>query len=228
MYKNKKIFCIILARKNSKGIKNKNIRKIKSKPLIWYPINAAKKSRYIDEIYFNSDCKKMSKYANKLGANVAFIRPAHLAKSNSSSFDVIKHHITKINLYSKFNYFILLEPTSPLTTGKDIDQALKKLIDNKNTSSLLCITNHSIPNKNYTCEIKGGRLKFLRKSIGTHRQAYDKNFFLTGNLYISRIDSYLKQKTFFQKQTNFMKVNFLKSIEIDTITDLYLIKKIIK
>ena len=50
MYKNKKIFCIILARKNSKGVKNKNLKKLKNKPLIWYPINAAKKSKYIDEI----------------------------------------------------------------------------------------------------------------------------------------------------------------------------------
>ena len=63
MYKNKKIFCIILARKNSKGLKNKNLKKIKNKPLIWYPLNAAKKSKYVDDIYFNSDCKKMSKYA---------------------------------------------------------------------------------------------------------------------------------------------------------------------
>ena len=60
MYKNKKIFCIVLARKNSNGIKKKNLRKLKNKPLIWYPINAAKKSKYIDEVYFNSEGRKLN------------------------------------------------------------------------------------------------------------------------------------------------------------------------
>ena len=59
------------------------------KPLIWYPINAAKKSKYIDEVYFNSDCRKMSNYASKLGAKVEFLRPSYLAKSNTSSAEVI-------------------------------------------------------------------------------------------------------------------------------------------
>ncbi len=228
MYKNKKIFCIILARKNSQGIKNKNLQKIKNKPLIWYPLNAAKKSKYIDEIYFNSDCKKMTSYASRFGANIDFLRPSYLAKSNSTSADVIMHHINKSNLISKFDYFILLEPTSPLTDKNDIDRGIKKLIDKKEATSLLCITGHSIPNKNYICTIKKGYLKFGKNIKSTLRQNYKKKFFLTGNLYISRIDSYLKQKTFFQNKTNFMKINFLKSFEIDTNDDLYLIRKLFK
>lgn len=228
MYKNKKIFCIILARKNSQGIKNKNLCKINNKPLIWYPINAAKKSKYIDKIYFNSDCKKMAKYASNIGATVEFIRPNYLGASSTSSSEVVIHHINKSNLHSKYTYFILLEPTSPLTSEKDIDKAIRKLINKKNNSSLLCVTNHSIPNKNYRCTIKNDCLDFDDQVKNTQRQNYQKNFFLTGNLYLSRLDSYIKEKTFFQKKTGYMIIKFLKSFEIDTKSDLYLIRKLLK
>ena len=217
-----------MARKNSQGIKNKNLQKIKNKPLIWYPLNAAKKSKYIDEIYFNSDCKKMASYASNFGANIDFLRPSYLAKSSSTSAEVIIHHINKSNLISKFDYFILLEPTSPLTDKNDIDRGIKKLFNKKKATSLLCITGHSIPNKNYNCTIKKGYLNFSKSIKSTLRQNYKKKFFLTGNLYISRINTYLKQKTFFQKKTSFMKINFLKSLEIDTNDDLYLIRKLLK
>ena len=52
MFKGLKILCLVPARKNSKGIKNKNIKKILNKELIFYPINAAKKSKLIDKLVF--------------------------------------------------------------------------------------------------------------------------------------------------------------------------------
>ena len=52
MYKKKKILCVIPARSGSKGILNKNLQLINKKPLLFYPIRAAKNSRYIDKIIF--------------------------------------------------------------------------------------------------------------------------------------------------------------------------------
>lgn len=228
MYKKKKIFCIILARKNSKGIKNKNLTIINNKHLIQYPIIAAKKSKHIDEVYFNTDCRKMATIAKKNGAIIDFIRPSKLAKSNSLSSEVIIHHIEKSKLDKKFDYLILLEPTSPLTNNVDIDKAIMKIINNNTATSLLCVTNHSIPNKNYICSLKKNFVNFHKTSKKFFRQDYEKNFFLTGNLYISKVNSYLKDKTFFQKKTTFLKVNFLKTIEIDNKEDLFLIRKILK
>ena len=143
--------------------------------------------------------------------------------------DVIVHHINNSKLNNKYDYLILLEPTSPMTTHIDIDKCIKKIIDNKLATSLLCITNHSIPNKNYICNINDNKyLNFKNTGKKNLRQVYDNNYFLTGNLYISKIDSFLKDKTFFQKKTIFMKVKLLKSIEIDTNEDLFLIKKILE
>ena len=45
------ILAITLARGNSKGVKKKNIIPLKSKPLIYYTIKEAKKSKFINECY---------------------------------------------------------------------------------------------------------------------------------------------------------------------------------
>ena len=80
MYKKKKIFCIILARKNSKVLKTK-IYEIKKTNHLFGIYKCCKESKYIDEIYFNSDAEKMAKLASKFGANIEFIRPNYLARS---------------------------------------------------------------------------------------------------------------------------------------------------
>ena len=56
------ILCVISARGNSQGIKNKNIRKFCGKPLIAWSIIQAKKSKYISDVYVSTDSLKLPKY----------------------------------------------------------------------------------------------------------------------------------------------------------------------
>ena len=102
MLKNQKVICIIPARKGSKGLKNKNIKKLKNIPLIAWSILVAKKCKMIDEIIVSTDSKKISKIAKKYGAKVPFLRPSNLATDKSSSFEVLKH---AINFYKKKKSF---------------------------------------------------------------------------------------------------------------------------
>ena len=71
----KKVICIIPARGGSKGIKLKNLRKVCNKPLIYYPIKAALKSKSCDKVIVSTDSKLIAKYAIKYGAEVPFLRP---------------------------------------------------------------------------------------------------------------------------------------------------------
>ena len=63
------------ARSGSKGLKNKNILKIKKKELIYYPIKAGLKSKYVDYVLFSSDSKKFINIAKKYKAQCPFVRP---------------------------------------------------------------------------------------------------------------------------------------------------------
>ena len=71
----KNILGVTLARGGSKGIKDKNLTKINGKPLIYYSIKEAKKSKQITNYIISTDSKKIKKIAEKYGANVLFLRP---------------------------------------------------------------------------------------------------------------------------------------------------------
>ena len=63
---------IIPARAGSKRIKNKNIKLFRGKPIIYYSINAAKKSKIFQKIIVSTDSEKIKKISEKYGAEVPF------------------------------------------------------------------------------------------------------------------------------------------------------------
>ena len=65
MYKKNKILVIIPARSGSKGIKDKNIKIIKKKPLLSHSIIYAKKSKFVDKIVVSTDSHKYANIAKK-------------------------------------------------------------------------------------------------------------------------------------------------------------------
>ena len=61
---------IITARSGSKGLKDKNIKLLNGKPLIWYSINAAKEAEIFSEIMVSTDSEKYAEIAKECGASV--------------------------------------------------------------------------------------------------------------------------------------------------------------
>ena len=108
----KKILGIVVARSNSKRLKNKNTLKYKKKMLIENAFESAKKSKFIDDIILSSESEKIIKLAKKIGYNVPFKRPNNLSKDNIGAAKVVLHALKKIK--DNYDYVILLQPTSPL------------------------------------------------------------------------------------------------------------------
>ena len=90
---NSKVLAVIPARKGSKRIVNKNIKKFNNVPIIAYSIKAAKKSKVFDYISVSTDCKKIAKIAKKYGANIDFVRPKKISNDKAKTLEVIKHSI---------------------------------------------------------------------------------------------------------------------------------------
>ena len=86
-----KILAFIPARGNSKSIKMKNMQLINNKPLIYYTISSALKSKKINKIVVSSENKKILSYSKKK-VNV-IQRPKNLSKDSTSTFEVLKHAI---------------------------------------------------------------------------------------------------------------------------------------
>ena len=236
----KKFLCIITARSESKGIKKKNLRKILGKELVYYPIKAALESKYISKVILTTDGEKIAKVAKKYGAHVPFLRPKKYARDSSTSYAAIKHcllFLKKKKLLLDYDNFILLEPTSPLTTSIDIDNAVTLFLKNTKSTSLIsvCKTEQSHPNFLFFKNKKNNSFVkpfFQKKFRAKRRQDLSNIYFMDGSLYISNISFYLKNKSFIQKKTVAFEMPKYKSIEIDEINDLkvaeFLMKEKIK
>ena len=218
----KKILAVILARSGSKGLKNKNIKKLGNKPLVSWTIDEAKKSKKIDMIILSTDSIKIAKIGKKKKIQVPFLRPKNLSGDKSPSVDAVEHSINFLKKEGKkFDYVILLEPTSPFRDFGDIDNSIKKLLKTKANSLVsVCKTDTMNPlflfkkKKEFLVPLKKTKKKYLR------RQDIEPVYFLEGSIYISKISSLLKERTFNQKKTLGVEMPKWKSIEIDDIIDL--------
>jgi CMP-N-acetylneuraminic acid synthetase len=128
MLNNKKILAIIPARGGSKRLPGKNIKSLQGKPLIAWTIEAALKSSYVDEVIVSTDDQAIADVSQSFGANVPFLRPVALSSDTASSNDVVLHVIN--TLEQKFDYVLLLQPTSPLRGWQDIDTAIELCVNN--------------------------------------------------------------------------------------------------
>ena len=133
MKENYNILGITLARGGSKGVKNKNIKLLNKKPLIYYTINEALKSKLISNYIVSTDSKEIKKISEKYGANVPFLRPKELSTDTSSSSDALKHAVNFMEKMNKTKYDFIIEimATNPLKNFKDIDSLITKLIKTK-------------------------------------------------------------------------------------------------
>ena len=125
------ILALIPARTGSKSIKNKNIKKLRKKFLIFYPIETAKKIKEIKRIIVSTDSKKIAKIAKKGGAEIPFIRPKKISKNNSLDIEYIKHFIDKMEIKNKKTIIVILRPTTPIRDYKLIRKAIREFKSGK-------------------------------------------------------------------------------------------------
>ena len=188
---------IILARKGSKGLKNKNRLKINGKSLVEIAINSAKKSKFLDDIIFSSNDDYLINLAKRKKILVPFKRPEHLCQDNSKTYDVIKHAVkwyeNNIDLVSNI---VILQPTTPFRTDKHIDLCIKKLARNTEANSIITVKKIDYPIE-WSLRKEKKYLKF-ENSRGKKifkRQDAKKLFKPSGLVYIIKKDYFLKMKS---------------------------------
>jgi CMP-N,N'-diacetyllegionaminic acid synthase len=119
------VFAIIPARSGSKGVKDKNIKKLCGYSLLEWSINAAKLSKLIDRVFISTDSAKYAKIGKNLGAEVPFLRPSSISGDSASDIDFVLHAIDE---FSKMghdpNYIVHIRPTTPIRDPEVIDNAI--------------------------------------------------------------------------------------------------------
>lgn len=148
-----KVLAIIPARSGSKGIPGKNIKNFCGKPLIVHTIEQAIKSKLVTKVIVSTDSTEIADISFKHGAEVPFLRPENISGDKSTDLEYINH--AKVYYKDeKFDYIIILRPTSPLRKTSDIDKAINAL-HNSEHSSLRSVDRVEEGHPYWTLKIKG-------------------------------------------------------------------------
>jgi N-acylneuraminate cytidylyltransferase len=133
-----KVLGIVPARGGSKSISRKNIRLMAGRPLVAYTIDAARASRRIDRLVVSTDDEEIARVCRDLGAEVPFVRPAHLAEDHVTDLPVFVHCLAWLAEHDAYrpDVVVHLRPTSPLRTAGHIDAAVDLLIASPDADSV--------------------------------------------------------------------------------------------
>jgi len=216
---------LIPARGGSKSIYKKNIALLGNKPLIYYTIEIAKKSKLIDKVFVSTDDIEIQKISQDLGAEAPFLRPEKYSTDIARDFDVI-YHFLKWNKFDKINALIFLQPDFPFRKLKLINEAIIKF-HNSDCDILQSVCeseklpyHHCIINNGYLVPIidfkprmlsdddyenmhdiiKDHHIQLLERGI-TARQFYPKSYYSTGYIWIFNPRFVLEKKKSYSKKT---------------------------
>lgn len=223
-----KILAIIPARSGSKGLKDKNIKNLNGKPMIAYTIEAANQSGIFKDVIVSTDSKKYAEIAEEFGAEVPFFRPQSLANDDSTTNDVIIHSLKEMKKRNKeYDYFMLLQPTSPLRSSKNIKEAYKLLLQKEaNAVVSVCATDHS-PLWTNTLDESLSLDDFIKKNENKRRQELPTYYRLNGAIYLANVDYYIKYKNFYHENSFAYIMSKRESVDIDDILDFYFVETIL-
>lgn len=193
----KRILALILARKGSVRLKNKNILKLINKSLIEWTFETINKKnirRLFVDVLVSTDSKTILTISKKYNFLAPWIRPKKISTRFTSSVESALHAIDWYEKkIQKLDGVFLFQPTSPFRNEKKIFQAVK--LFTKKNNQIASVASKKI-------------FKFNKNDVN-------------GSIYITSVNHLKKYKTFLKP--NFIKIKMkseIENIDIDTIEDL--------
>ena len=212
---------VIPARCGSKGLKDKNIKQLCGKPLLAYSVEAALQSGIFDCVHVSTDSEEYKKIAMEYGAEVPFLRSEQLASDTSSTWDAMRFVLDEYKKRGEeFDTITVLQPTSPLRTGKDVVGAYEFFMDkDANMISSVCEMEHSplwsnvLPDDLSMENFEDEKLAFLpRQQLPTY---YREN----GAIYMMKTEHLFSRKNIYKEKCYAYIMDRSHSIDIDTELD---------
>lgn len=224
----RRVLAVIPARGGSKGLPGKNIYPLAGKPLIVYSIEAAQEAHCVTTVVVSSDDSKILRVSADAGAETV-IRPPELATDTATSEAAVLHTLTTMTERSgPYDVLLLLQPTSPLRTAHDIDDAYTKFSSGKGTALLSVAEPEHSPYKAFTIATDG----FLHGLVSDEapfrrRQDFPPAYQPNGAIYLIFTQDFVKRKSFYTEKTLPYIMPRERSVDIDTLDDLKKIESLL-
>lgn len=208
---------IIPARSGSKGLKDKNIIDLCGKPMMNYSIEAAILAECFDRVIVSTDSEKYGEIAKSVGAEVAY-RGEDVSNDTATTYMVIEDLFQRIG--SEFDYFVLLQPTSPLRNSKHIKEAVDLFESRFSDFDFLVSMKEAKHSRFLVNPIEEDMsLKYFDTDFAHYRRQSFKDYSPNGAIFIGKPKAYLNQKHFFGEKSMGYVMNAFDSVDIDTKLD---------
>ena len=193
---NLKKIAIVLIRKRSKGLIDKNIKLFYGRPLCFYTIDIALESGKFDEVWISSDSGEYLDICREEygGKCIYKIRDKNVSLDSSTTFDTLNYLFK--NIQENF-IFMNLQVTSPIRKTEHIINAFDSFVD---CDHLVSFSNYRL-NKSLFMDENDGYLIPSRHGGDYRRQDEPVNIYPNGSIWMSTKESYLRDRTFYTKKT---------------------------
>jgi len=213
MIDGKRVLGLIPARAGSQGLPGKNLRPLAGRPMIGWTLTAGQASTLIDRLVVTTDDEAILDLAETMGVET-LRRPVALADATASVIDAIDHALRALGETrpgDKWDYVVLLQPTSPLRSAADIDGAIA-LCHDRNAPSVIGVSPMPKPPGFYGSVDADGR--WIRTPPGT-----DEAVIINGAVYVGRPEILRRDRSFQSDGTLTWSLPPERGWDVDTLFD---------
>ena len=216
------MLAVIPARGGSKGLAGKNIRSLAGLPLIAHSIRLAGMCPEITATIVSTDSSEISGVAQKLGCDVPFLRPSVLAEDDTPLWPVLRHALAAIEQRNqqRYEYLILLDPTSPTRLPEDVRGAYNRLISIDEADGIIGVSEPEFnPIWHSVIESDGWMADLMPEgAMFDRRQDVPTVYRINGSLYIWRCRFVRKEEISWRKNGRHLmfEIPELRAVSIDT------------
>jgi CMP-N,N'-diacetyllegionaminic acid synthase len=210
-----KIIGLITARAGSKGLPGKNKKIFANKPLVEWTIEAALKARMLDRIVVSTNDWDIVAIAKRCGVDVPFVRPDDLSQDKTPHIDVVMHALREVGI-DNYTHCCLLQPTSPLRTSDDIDEACILQARNSRHSVISVTEDYHYPfivSANMLGGINNPPKGYLA------RQKIQPRYYINGALFINPVKTLKSSMSFYSGKLIPYVMPKERSLQIDDMFD---------
>lgn len=217
-----KVIAFTFARAGSKGVKDKNIKLLAGKPLLFYACESSKECAFIDDYFLSTDGDKINQVADTMSINV-IKRPARLASDKASELHAWQHAIEYLLDKGEMDLddiFVSVPCTSPLRNSEDLCRAIEAFVNNECDLALgICEADRS-PYFNMVTQDSDGMVEVIcHNHTFVRRQDVPEAFNITTMVYVSTPRHILNTPTVLSGQILGVMMDKERSIDIDTELD---------
>lgn len=233
MKKKPEVLATVTARSGSKRIPKKSIVPILGKPSMVWVLEALNRAKRVTRIIVDTDDEEMAEIGRQAGAEIPFLRPAHLATDTASHVAVLQYELDFLKEKEGYapDAMVLIQPTSPLVSSQEIDQCIE-LLFTENLDSVESV--FEVPNQfnPFAQRLIGqdGYTHFLleKERAEFKRTGVKPKTYTLGNVYCFRPSNLVQFGTIQGKKSKSVIIDRRSVIDIDEPLDVDIAEMIIK